>query len=455
MSEIKVFISCDTSHSKLNAQWVEQFKSSLNQLLVNALKQPASILSSFDKEASPFSQEKIKNFDAVLMLISDTYYDAQNTKNEQAVFVEDDKKTYIKLLLTEPHQQILEDGIDGTIHNLHIDDKSGRNKITDISEFHDHKEFWLRLFDIVYELSLNTGTSSKTKRATVFVAEPTPDIEREWLSLRRELLHSGYEVLPHSKYYFTKAHLEAATLDALEKSQLSVHFIGGKKGSVVNGEDVVLLQNGMAASFCNQKPELSRLIWIPNELIYADREQRISIEKLRKENTGLVGAEIVQTPVEKLKDIVHQKLRKSQSHDSIKGKTSGHTVYLLANKHQEKHKEQIENQLAANNVDILLPIASSDKRKLLEHHRKCLLSCDSVVLINDPISPDWTISKHKDIIKAAGLGREIPIQKKILVVDEEEKKFQKKFDDYQILNIETKNIGDIVQSFSGMNNTST
>src|ERR1044071_4541949 len=96
---------------------------------------------------------------------------------------------------------------------------------------------------------------------------------------RRDLLRSGYEVLPDRPLPLVASELDAFVNEQLARCTLSIHLIGRGYGVVPDGatRSLVAFQHDIAAA----KTGLPRLLWLSPGAEVEDERQKSFLEHLR------------------------------------------------------------------------------------------------------------------------------------------------------------------------------
>jgi len=144
---------------------------------------------------------------------------------------------------------------------------------------------WPKLFDIAYSIYSNTQLVEfkDLRRLNVFLAECSSDQEANRDSIRRELLHFGYHVVPDRPLPKDKTELKRI-LDLYYKiTDLSIHIFGEEYGDLLSdGEgSTVNYQNKIASLFCKENEGFPRFIWLSPDLRLMDEKQKARIDQLR------------------------------------------------------------------------------------------------------------------------------------------------------------------------------
>ena len=233
-------------------------------------------------------------------------------------------------------------------------------------------------------------------------------------------------VLPAMPLTGNKSEIEKQVNDCLAKADLSVHIIGETYGDVPENSDrsFVEIQNQLSTAFyasrMSSDEALHRLIWMPLHLRPANDQQKLYLDQLKDDITSTAGAEIIQTPLEILKTVIHSRLQvfdaeRRQRKLRSAAKADHKRVYLLYDKKDEAEISPYVRDLNARNIEVILPKFESKQIEFLENHRQSLVKSDGVLLFANR-NLNWVNSKLNDVIKAPGFGKQFPFDAKAIII---------------------------------------
>jgi len=241
--------------------------------------------------------------------------------------------------------------------------------------------------------------------------------------IKRELIRHGHIVLPSSPFSSNYSEMQEEVKKCLEEADLSIHIIGEAYGEVPDGSklSVVEIQNQLSVEYYSKTihsdtQSLHRLIWMPLNLKARSDQQKLYLDQLKDDITSTVGAEIIQTPLEILKTVIHARLQLFDSEYKINKlkeikRSDKKTVYLLFDKKDENEISSIVTDINARNIEVILPRFDDKQIEFLESHRKSLVNSDGVLLFGNK-NLNWVNSKLNDVIKAPGFGKQFPFEAK-------------------------------------------
>ncbi len=256
---------------------------------------------------------------------------------------------------------------------------------------------------------------------TVYICPADDNTTLEYQKIIRELLHREYNMLPeivNPKINNLKSETKEVE-KLLKKTDLSIHFIGHK--SLIDypeKESYALKINNIAAGFCQTKNDnnLQRIVYVPPENEYSDELLIQKISQFKNDIKALYNAELIQTPVEKFKDVVLQKLH-DLNKKQLKQKTEiiqNDDIYFIYPPDCKTETDKIQKQLLANGITVAKSQVDFDQLELLNYHQNKLTTCKGVIIFYDNKNKDWLSRKLSDIKKAPGWGRKTPFKVKIL-----------------------------------------
>ena len=228
--------------------------------------------------------------------------------------------------------------------------------------------FWDRLTDLAYDLkSLLFGKIkvevAETRANTVFLAEVTQDQFKNRDRLRRELLLSGYHVLPDAPLPLGLREFEDEVRNMLENSVLSIHMMGELYGNSPEGTDYSYpeIQNRLfldvskkLINFNDIQPKISRIVWIQPIFDPYDEKQVQYIKRLRRDISVTKDSELIQSTIHDLKSIVDQKfaLLKAPLDDLLMTEDNG--VLLIADDYRDVACTAIKDDLQQASLNLTL-----------------------------------------------------------------------------------------------------
>jgi hypothetical protein len=286
------------------------------------------------------------------------------------------------------------------------------------------QRYWSKLDDLAWDVTqVLSAINPRTKipaqgsvfsrtQGIVYLAQTTRDLSGERDQIKRELQNRGYDILPEKELPLISPSYEEAVRECVSRAKLSVHLIGGSYGIVPEGagsRSIVRLQNEIAAERSRDEA-FSRLLWLPVGLIPHEEVQAQFIEHLRSDAATQQGAELLQTPLEELKNVIQ--LRLTSNGHSLKDEPAGETppkIYLIFDKRDLESIIALNDYLSTDkHYQVLLPLIDDegvDDSQGFEIHKDNLAQCDAVLIYYGNANQLWFEYKRRDLKKIVGLDR--------------------------------------------------
>lgn len=252
-------------------------------------------------------------------------------------------------------------------------------------------------------------------KGTVFLAETSYELREEREGIKRDLVRSGYEVLPDRALPLVAPELDAVLREQLRRCKLSIHLIGQNYGIVPDGstQSVVHWQQQLALQLAPDSG-LKSLIWIPPGLQPEDERQRAFVAHLQNDANVHLTAELLEVPVEDLKTRIHAKLAPppepvaKAAPVSIGASDELVRVYLLCDQQDLDTVRPLEDHLFAKGLEVILPVFDEDEAQARVEHEENLRTCDVILFYYGAGGELWLRRKLRELQKSAALGREKP-----------------------------------------------
>jgi TIR domain-containing protein len=285
------------------------------------------------------------------------------------------------------------------------------------------QRYWSKLDDLAWDVKqvlsiINPrpktpapGSVFSRAQGTVYLAQTTRDLSGERDQIKRELQNRGYDILPEKELPFFSPNYEDSVRECVTRAKLSVHLIGGSYGIVPEGasRSILSLQNEIAAER-NRDEGFSRLLWMPVGLSPREEVQAQFIQHLRTDVTTQQGAELLQTPLEELKNVIQ--LRLSNNGNKLKDEALGETpakIYLIFDKRDLEGIMPLNDYLSGQrNYQVLLPLIDEEgtgDTEGFDIHKDNLAQCDAVLIYYGNANQLWFEYKRRDLKKIVGLDR--------------------------------------------------
>ena len=272
-----------------------------------------------------------------------------------------------------------------------------------------------RLEHVKPEPGVIPAPPENTTGQTVYLAEVTSDRAEFRDSIKNELRSRGFRVVPDEELPETAAEYRVAVQKDLDQSVLSVHLIGNRYGSILEGEEeksVLEIQNELAAERCSQVASFSRVIWIAPDVVPTGKFHPAFVNLLKTDQQAQKGAEVIERSFEELKNRIIEKLTPpKQGAKLLQFPPTGDLVrvYLMCDKLDFDPVKALRDYLFDQEYEVILSANEGDDTQVIQFHKDNLLECDAALIYYGHGNQFWLHSKLSDLRKAAGWGREKPL----------------------------------------------
>ncbi|KOY85924.1 hypothetical protein AD998_07000 [bacterium 336/3] len=315
-------------------------------------------------------------------------------------------------------------------------------EFSEIKEFfgrENEKIFWTQLLDIAQETykALNVlrnktlqQIAAHFKGKTVFLAETTDDLLIERNLIKRELEKFGCVVIPDKNLPSNRIEMQSLLKKDIERSDLAIHLIGNSYGEILeeNGISLLELQNSLATehgnivaatknSIYDEKRGFSRIIWVAPYAKFNSERQKVFVDNLRQNAEALEGAEILQVPLEDLKQAIRRVLNEQevQSIEVVAHATSQEGVYFIYDPMDADSAKNVIEYLKNSNYKVLTPAFENNLLEARKKHIDNLVNCKAAIIFCGKVSKQWIAMKLLDLLKAPGFGRQKPLKYKAIL----------------------------------------
>jgi len=342
------FPSFEKDSKDFNNQWIRRFSEYLNILLNRLLTDQSDVVLcedfKIDKKHNINSLFENKDKDPLLVLpvspeiiANKGFSEILNRINEKSKKDPEYLVSKVYKVLMYPVSQNDQPDLLKKLRDYHLYDDTDTNNLP----FAPHQPAWQRLIDLAYDISDSllpkdaeaAISGSTAKQSAVFLAETTQDQENIRDNIKRELVQSGYKVLPINPLPASPDLAKDIINKSIEQSELAIHIVGNEYGELMTGSDVSLIEFQLDTVLRNETASgLAEIIWLPPDLKSESDSHNQYIDRLRK--TALSGefSEIIQAPVEVLKTMVRKKLSGTSKLANIESEsieTKGKFIYLI------------------------------------------------------------------------------------------------------------------------------
>ncbi len=273
------------------------------------------------------------------------------------------------------------------------------------------------LFDVINDLVLfikQTKLPQNPEQLTIYIGPFDDNTTFEYQKVTRELLHRNFKLVPEVSNPTAKDLInnQDYLLEMLRNSDFAIHFIGHHSlAEYPEHISPVLKINQITANFCSS-PEgntLQRIIYVPAETPETPELVVQKIVQFKSDAQSLINAELLQTPIEKLKEIILQKVSElaaplEPSNLELKPNSE---VYFLYPPGAEELSKAYEDWMNKHQITFTISQANLDQLELLHYHQNQLTTAEGVLILHNG-NQHWLERKLSDLIKAPGWGRKKP-----------------------------------------------
>jgi hypothetical protein len=374
-----------SENSKTHLDWDSEFSHFLGVILSQIFENPPRIIANADVPGATFtkklSHDELSKIRAFVLVIGGEENEISDYNPVKQFLADLSQEQLSKVMLVRrPQMKIVEipDFLKKfTAYNFY--ELAPNTQV--VFEFNPNEKgisensFWERLTDLSYDLKTLLFGKLKvevpeTRANTIFLAEVTPDQYKNRDRLRRELLLSGYNILPDSPLPLGLKEFEDEVRNLLEKSVMSIHMMGELYGNSPEGTDYSYqeLQNRLfqdvskkLSGFADIQPKMNRVVWIQPIFDPYDEKEVQYIKRLRRDISVSKDSELIQSTILDLKSIVDQKfaLLKAPLDDLLM--TESNEVLLIADDYRDIAFSAIKEELqhASLNFTLLKTLANT------------------------------------------------------------------------------------------------
>jgi hypothetical protein len=169
----------------------------------------------------------------------------------------------------------------------------------------------------------------------------------------------------------------------------------------------------IARSASKGNDALQRLIWLAGAGEIADDRQREFVQRVQLDPALHQRAEIIEGNLNLLKKDLIRRLSppEEKPKQAAPSKAAGGPpkLYLICDPKDEAQVEALEDYLFERGLEVSLPAFDGADADAAALHQENLRTCDAVLVYYGAAPKAWVDIKLRELLKAAGYGRERPI----------------------------------------------
>jgi hypothetical protein len=225
----------------------------------------------------------------------------------------------------------------------------------------------------------------------------------------------------------------------LAKCTFAVHLLGRHYGVTPEDscESIPALQVRLTSMHAERR-KLQRLIWMPGEQPLDERQSGF-IQRVQEDPALHNQAEIIEGNLNLLKkDLIRRLNPPEEKPPGIPPRAASKPVakgtpklYLICDAKDEAAIEELEDYLFAQGIEVCLPAFDGSDSDAEVLHQENLLTCDAVLVYYGSAPKVWVDIKLRELLKAAGNGRETAIQYQAVYVAPPEDHRKERFHSHQ------------------------
>lgn len=420
------FAADDNAKDGKTVGWVDSFIRYLTVYIQRINNQSVEIV---PLEGSSKRPEKLGETDGLLLITSKNYFKSNLSKLDSPLLT--DPSRVFKIDLSPLNKVALPKELRSLIEFNFFERIPGSEEFETLNTASRGQNYWLKIIDLAFEINRTVykqySQVNVENKKTIFLAETSYDQIHQRDEIKRELIRHGHIVLPEKPFSGDLNELKNQIRECLSKADLTVHIIGEAYGEIPEGSDksIVEIQNHLSTEHYaknkgTETESLHRLIWMPLNLRPSSNQQKLYLDQLKDDIASTAGAEIIQTPLEILKTVIHSRLQVFDAETRVKKmklsqKSEHKTVYLLYDKKDEADISGFIKDISSRNFEVILPKFEGKQIEFLESHRKSLVKSDGILLYANQ-NLNWVNSKLNDVIKAPGFGKQFPFDAKAIYI---------------------------------------
>jgi hypothetical protein len=376
--------------------------------------------------------DQVRSAAVLITILSPCYINSEWTRKELVEFwkaaeaqggvVLHDKARIFKVLKTPVRRDMHPPELQSLLGYEFFETDPDTKKVRELDEAFGSQAqigFWMKLDDLAQDIcALLTDLNSSQvglhdKKQAIFLAEATIDVREQRETIRRDLQQHGYTVLPAGGVPMVMSEISSSYREDLMRCQMSIHPIGKNYGFIPEGstESLIEIQNELAIERGKQGG-FSRLVWIPPGLEVEDERQQRFLSRLRSDPRVQAGADLLETILEDLRTVIHDRLTKSEepAQPANRSLQDSPQIYLIYDQRDADSASPFADALFNSGFDVVHPVFEGDEAEVRECHEENLRVCDGALILYGKANELWVRRKLRELQKSAGYGRTEPLR---------------------------------------------
>ena len=413
--------------------WISRFHRNLQVKLQQLTGRPINIFQPprLEKGDSPEPKllEEIPQARSFLSVVSPPFTNSPLCGQELEAFVKNRTSADSKLIkvvktpVDETQLDSIGQGILSQVnnHDFYEQDPSGR-----ILEFEESfgedlkRRYYEKIYDVAHEINATLAAGLDETHVNLasgpiaYIAQTTSDVRGAYEIICRELKERGFRVVPDRPLPLERNALIEEVRHYLEKATLVIQPIGASYGVVPENSDRSLLaiQSEEIRSWMPEA-KAQQFIWFEPK-VFDDDRQASFVNHLRTLDAARNNCELIEGNLSLLKEAISQHLtavkqRKSKGKGGVR-KDNVRMVYLMCDSIDEDETEALEDFLFQQGFEVSLPDFECEQDQVSDLHVSTLVECDAAIIFYGAAKKSWVDIKLRDTLKAAGYGRNGPIE---------------------------------------------
>ncbi|NNM23295.1 MAG: toll/interleukin-1 receptor domain-containing protein [Flavobacteriaceae bacterium] len=246
----------------------------------------------------------------------------------------------------------------------------------------------------------------KSDRFTVYLAEVSDSLRSVRKRLIAELEKQGYHAIVGTPPPDQAGAHEAAVLEALGESQLSVHLLDHIPGREIVGDSDHWYPQKQAMIALEH--EVDQIIWLPEHTDLDDIDEpsyKLWMEELEEGNLANKDFDFIRgsksTLAQKVIDHIEQLIQKEDLNQEIHAQSHDGPVSVLLDFHENDNKfvRQLTNSLTEHQIMTYYAPCEDDPMNNEEKLRDRLRESKKFVFLYGDVEPDWINERVKSTLK--------------------------------------------------------